>query len=325
MTLPPELAPEAAAAAERSAREVAGVRSVVSVVRGHGWLVRGVHSLPADLMGFEGDRPPALPGVDGRGPGLYLSRTLAGSWGLRPGDLVDVVSPRPTLTPMGPQPRLRSVPLAGVYEGGKVMEIERAALPLAVAESLLGPGRRHLLVEAGGIDAALALAPRLGRALPAGSRVDTWRDLNRPLFFALRLERVFLFLGLSLIVVVASLALLADLALIIANKREDVGMLLTMGATPRTLRRAFLLLGGLLAGLGSVLGAAIGVGAALVADRFRLFHLPGDVFFVEYIPFRVLPGNLAIILAVALGLTLAASFYGAGKAAALSPVEALRR
>lgn len=325
ITLPQGLSPDQEAAAARAAGRVAGVRSVVAVVRGHGWLVRGVHSVPADLMGFEGETPPALPGVAGRGPGLFLSRTLAGSWGLRPGDVVEVVSPRPTLTPMGPQPRVRSVPLAGVYEGGKVMEIERAALPLEVAESLLGPGRRHLLVDAGGLGAALAAAPRLGRALPVGARIETWRDLNRPLFFALRLERIFLFLGVSLIVVVASLALLADLALIIANKRGDMGMLLTMGATPRTLRRSFLLLGVLLAVLGSALGSTLGVVASLVLDRFRLLHLPGDVFFVDYVPFQVRPGNLALILAVTLGLALAASLYGAGKAAALSPVEALRR
>ncbi len=325
VTLPPDLAPAAAVETEAAARRVAGVRSVVAVVRGHGWLVSSGRVVAADLVGFEGDTPPALPGVEGSGPGLFLSRTLAGSWGLAPGAVVEVVSPRPTLTPMGPQPRLRSVPLAGTYEGGKVMEVERAALPLQVAESLLGRGRRHLLVDTGGLDAALAVAPRLGAVLPAGSRIDTWRDLNRPLFFALRLERIFLFLGVSLIVVVASLALLADLALIIANKREDMGMLLTLGATPRTLRRAFLLLGGLLAMLGSALGAALGVGASLLFERFHLIHLPGDVFFVDYIPFQVRPANLAFILAVTLGLAFAASLYGAGKAAALSPIEALRR
>ncbi len=325
VALPDDLAPKAEVAAERTARGVTGVRSVAAVVRGHGWLVRSGRVVPADLMGFEGATPPALPGIEGSGRGLYLSRTLASSWALRQGAVVEVVSPRPTLTPMGPQPRLRSLPLAGTYSGGRVMETERAALPLDVAESLLGRGRRHLLVDAGGLDAALALAPRLAAVLPAGSRVDTWKDLNRPLFFALRLERLFLFLGVSLIVVVASLALLADLALILANKREDMGMLLTLGATPRTLRRAFLLLGGLLALLGSFVGSVLGVGASLLFDRFRLIHLPGDVFFVDYIPFQVRPANLVIILTVTLGLAFAASFYGAGKAAALEPIEALRR
>ncbi|MGD2114354.1 MAG: FtsX-like permease family protein, partial [Acidobacteriota bacterium] len=118
---------------------------------------------------------------------------------------------------------------------------------------------------------------------------------------------------------------LADLALIIANKRGDVGMLLTMGSTPERLRRAFVLLGGLLALAGTALGAVAGVGVSMMADRFRLLRLPGDVFFVEYVPFLVRPGDLALILGMTLVLALAASFYGAQKAAALDPVEALRR
>jgi lipoprotein-releasing system permease protein len=206
-----------------------------------------------------------------------------------------------------------------------VSERERAAVPIEVAESLFGGGRRRLVVSAGGLDRALELAPRLAAALPAGSRVATWRELNRPLFFALRLERIFLFLGVSLIVVVASLALLADLSLIIANKREDLGVLLTLGATPAALRRAFLWLGGLLALFGTGLGSAGGVGLAWAADRFRWIRLPGEVFFVDYIPFLVRARDLGVILGVTLALTLAASFYAAARAAALDPIEAMRR
>ena len=323
--LPLGLVREEAEAAAAAARRVAGVETVQTVVRGEGWVVHSGRVVPVELVGFAGGRPPVFPGVQGEGPGLYLSSVLARSWGIEAGEVVEVVSPLPTLTPLGPQPRVRSVPLAGVYEGGKVAERERAAVPLEVAESLFGGGRRRLLVAAGGLERGLEVAPRLAAVLPPGSRVSTWRDLNRPLFFALRLERVFLFIGVSLIVVVASLALLADLALIIANKREDLGVLLTLGATPGALRSAFLWLGGLLALLGSALGSALGVGLALAADRYRWIRLPGEVFFVDYIPFLVRPRDLAMILGVTLVLTLAASFYAAGRAAALDPIEAMRR
>ena len=312
---------------------VEGVVGVQTVIRGRGWLTAAGRVVPAKVVGFDGALPPSFPGpeppVDSAAAagtsGLWVSRSLAASWFLEPGDLVDIVSPRPTLTPLGPRPRVRSVRLAGTYEAGKVAEEEQVALPLGVAESLFGTGRQELLVDAGGGRQALATAARLRAALPAEARISTWQDLNRPLFFALRLERIFLFLGVSLIVLVAALALLADLALIIANKRQDVGMLLTLGSTPARLRRAFLLLGSLLALGGTALGTATGVGLAVLFDRLRLLRLPGDVFFVEYVPFLVRPRDLALILAVTLALAMAASFYGASKAAALDPVEALRR
>lgn len=346
--LPPGTDAAGVTRAAEAARRVEGVTGVRQVVRGRGWMTRGGRVVPVDLVGFAGDLPPSFPDVaalagDGdtteSGPprGLWLSRSLATSWLLEGGEVVDLVSPRPTLTPMGPQPRVRSLPVVGVYEAGRISQQERAALPLDVAESLFGPGRRRLLLSAGGVSGAssegssggaagvAAVARELERVLPEGSRISTWRELNRPLFFALRLERIFVFLGVSLIVLVAVLALLADLALIIANKRAEVGMLLTMGSTPARLRRAFVLLGGLLALAGTVLGTGLGVGTALVADRLRLVRLPGDVFLVEHVPFLVRPLDLVLILVLTLTLALAASLYGAHKAAALDPVEALRR
>lgn len=346
--LPPGTDAAGSTRAAEAARGVEGVTGVQQVVRGRGWMTRGGRVVPVDLVGFVGELPPSfpdagrLPGggeVPGSTPestpdrGLWLSRSLATSWLLEGGEVVDLVSPRPTLTPMGPQPRVRSLPVLGVYEAGKISQQERAALPLEVAESLFGSGRRRLLASVEGVDGVSArgssgvgsVARELEGVLPEGSRVSTWRELNRPLFFALRLERIFVFLGVSLIVLVAVLALLADLALIIANKRAEVGMLLTMGSTPARLRRAFVLLGGLLALAGTALGTGLGVGTALVADRLRLVRLPGDVFLVEHVPFLVRPVDLALILVLTLVLALAASLYGAHKAAALDPVEALRR
>lgn len=351
--LSPETADEDVARAAAAVRALPGVREVQQVVRGRGWLLGGGRVAAAELVGFDGPLPPAFPGASAQSaqsapsarsapsapsahapggvaageerPGLWISRRLASAWFLEVGDPVDVVSPRPTLTPLGPRPRVRTLPVAGVYDAGKVAEQERSALPLDVAESLFGPGRRRLLIDAGGSRGALAVAATLGPVLPEGARIETWQDLNRPLFFALRLERIFLFLGVSLIMLVAALALLADLMLIVANKREDVGMLLTLGATPARLRRAFVLLGGLLALAGTTVGGATGVVTALVADRLRLLKLPGDVFFVEHVPFVVHSRDLALILGVTLTLALAASFYGAHRAAALDPVEALRR
>ena len=123
---------------------------------------------------------------------------------------------------------------------------------------------------------------------------------------------------MSLIVLVASLALLADLALIIANKREDLGMLLTLGATPAGLRRAFLCSARCWRSAAPPWARHRG-GAAVLFDRLHLIRLPGDVFFVDYVPFLVRPRDLVLILAVTLGLALAASLYGAAEGGRARP------
>jgi lipoprotein-releasing system permease protein len=321
--LPPGADAEAARAA---AARVPGVISVQIQVRGGGWLVERGKVQPVELVGFDGRVPRTFPGAAGRPEGLYVPGTLAARWGLKPGQTLDVVSPRPTLTPLGPQPRMRGVPVAGSYTSARTQEEkEPVALPRAVAESLLGTTDRRLDVETGDLDAALDVAGRLPPVLPPGTQVRTWKDLNRPLLFALRLEKLVMFVAVSLIVLVASLALVADLALIISSKRPEIGMLGTLGATPAALRQAFVLLGGLVAGAGVLVGTVLGVGGAWVMDHYRLLRVPGRVYFLDYVPFLVQPGDLIVVLLLTFALALASSLYAAQRAAALDPIEALKR
>ena len=312
-------------AARRALSAVEGVQSAQLLLRGRGWLLSEGRAQPVELVGYERDLPAAFPPRAGEGDGVWISDAMALRWGLEPGMPIEVASARPTLTPLGPQPRLRALRIAGTFATGRSAEEERAAMPLRVAATLLPGADRRLEVRAGGLPAALALAPRLRAALPPGSEVLTWQDLNAALFFALRLEKSVMFVAVFLIIIVASLALVADLALIIASKTAEIGMLGAMGASPWMLQRSFLLLGALLAGLGALFGGALGVGGALVLDRYRLLRLPERVYFLDYVPFVVQPWDLAAVVLLTLVLALACSYYAAQRAAALDPVEALRR
>ncbi|HXU34691.1 MAG TPA: FtsX-like permease family protein [Thermoanaerobaculia bacterium] len=326
-----DLPPGADAEASRAAvAGVSGIRSARLEVRGSGWIVDGGKVQPVELIGFEGPVPAFFPGAAGKAPGLYLPEGLSTRWGLRPGEVLDVVSPKPTLAPFGgPVPRVRSLPLSGTYASGKTQEErERVALPRDVAESLLGSANRKIEVAAGGLDAALAAAPGLAAALAPvapGSVVRTWADLNRPLLFALRLEKTLTFVAVFLIVLVATLALVASLSLVIASKRAEIGMLGAMGATGKTLERAFRTLGGLIAGIGLLLGASGSVATCWVLDHYKLVPVPGRVYFLEYVPFLVQGRDLAWVLLLTFGLALAASTWAARRAAALDPLEAIRR
>jgi lipoprotein-releasing system permease protein len=295
-------------------------------LRGQGWVLADGLVRPVEMTGFEGRVPHGFPGAVGRPAGLYLDDGLAARWGVEPGDPVEVVSPVPTLVPFGPpQPRIRTLPLAGTFERPRTQEDRsRIALPLDVAVSLL-PNRPRILRVDTPLDEAPAVAARLAGRLPAGATVRTWPQINRSLFFVLRLEKAVMFVAVALIVLVAAFALVADLALIISSKRAEIGMLGAMGAPPGLVRRTFLLLGAFIAGAGAALGSALGVGGSWALDRYRLLALPGDVYVFDYVPFLVRPADLAIVLSLTVVLAVAFSLYAAQRAAALVPVEALRR
>lgn len=304
---------------------VEGVLSVRSSIRGRGWLLSAGRARPVEVIGFEDSLPDQFPAAMSRYPGLYVSDRLATGWGLEPEEVVEVVSARPTLTPLGPQPRVRRLELTGSFAAGRTEQEERIALPLSDARHLFGVSEQRLLVMGADLDEATDVAGRLRQVLPAGALVQTWRDLNKALLFLLRLEKTLMFVAVFLIVVVAAMAVISDLMLILTHKQAEMGMLGAMGARPETLRRIFLWLGSLLVGVGALLGAALGIGGAWLLDRYRLLSLPGDVYFLDHVPFLVRPQEVGVILLATVALTLACSWIAASRAGALQPVEALNR
>jgi lipoprotein-releasing system permease protein len=323
-----EITPPPGADLETLARQIEGARSGLAaqlLMRGRGWIVARGGARPVRLIAFEESLPSLFPGVVQRGQGLYIGSDLAARWRLDVGEIVEVVSARPTLSPLGPQPRVRRVPIAGIFASGRTETEDRVALPWAVGESLIGARGIELLVGSGDLDGVDDVLELISPMLPVGSEVRTWRDLNRALLFALRLEKTMTFLGVFLIVVVAMLAMVSGLMLILANKRREVGMLRAMGLTPGGVRGIFLWLAALLVGVGAGVGLAVGSLLAWILDRWRLISLPDQVYFLDHVPFRLQPFDSLVVLAASLGLAVACAAWAANRAARLRPVEALRR
>lgn len=320
--LPPDAEGEAA---RRSVAQLPGVEGVGLLIRGRGWLLAAGRARPVELVGFDGELPGFFPEASDRAEGLYVGDRLATIWGLGEGDLVEVASTRPTLSPIGPQPRVRRLLVHGIFVTGRTEQEARVALPLAEAASLLGRADTRLSITTRGLDEALRLAPQVAAVMPEGAVVKTWRDFNRALLFALRLEKGLMFVAVFLIVVVAAMSLVSDITLILASKLPEVGMLGAMGARPRELQRVFLWLGGSLVAIGTLLGVLVGIGGAWMLDRYQLLSLPSQVYFLDHVPFLVRPTDVFWILLATVLLTFGCSLYAAKKAAALRPVEALRR
>ncbi len=315
----------AAAALQRRLLAMSEVRSAQITARGAGWIAHRGSIRPVAMLGYEGPVPVIFPGAEGRPNGLYVPDSLADAWILEPGEVVEIASSRPTLTPLGPQPRVVRLAVTDSFDSGVTEQRNRIALPLAAAEALLGRSEYRILVETGDLSSALALVARLRVENESALRMSSWQDLNQALFFALRLEKTLMFLAVLLIVLVAALALVSDIHLIVASKRREIGILGAMGATRRTITRSFVLLGGALGLAGVAVGGSVGVSVAWLLGRYQLLRLPASVYFLDHVPFEVEPGDVFLVMASALAIAALAAALGSRSAASLRPVEVLHR
>lgn len=285
----------------RRVENLPGVRAVRTVVRGRGWVLGPAGGVPVEIYGHQGEVPESVPGAAGLAPGLYLPESLAARLGLEVGGRVTIVAARPLVTPIGPVPRKLALELSGTFGERVLLESERVVLPIARAEMLLGAEQsRRIEVSLIDLNQAFALARRLLELLPAGSEIRTWRDLQRGLFVALRLERIVMFQALSLVILVAVLVLFSDLSVIAAAKRQEIALLQSLGCSRRGIVQSFLLLGLLLAGFGAIAGTLSGAGLAWLADRQQWIRLDPGLLLFEALPFRVEWVELLRVPAVAL-------------------------
>ena len=335
-------------------RATQGVLTAQELLYARGWLVdrRGV--VAVEVVGYEkappawipveaAPRPPG-PGpnshcsppqvfdfsvgfcVTPAAPGLIVPLQVALRMGLTVGGSARVASPRSSLTPVGPRPRVRTLPVAAIYDAERAgYEDLPVLLPLEQAAALFAGGDRRLdLTLAPAVDPEGVAADLRAAIAPAEGSVATWRQANRALLFVLRLEKGLVFSAVALIVAVAAFALLASLSLVLSSKRSEVGVLAAMGVPPARLRGIFLTLGVLLSVGGAGVGVLVGAGVALFLDFFRVLSLPSDVYIVDYVPFLVREEDLFVVAFSTILFTGAASLLSARKASRLDPVEAMR-
>lgn len=281
--------------------------------RGVGWLLALGEAIPVQVEVVDG-----LSQVE-------VDRVLAAKGAIGPGAEVDLLSPAPVLTPLGPVPRQFRVRVARVVASPARAERGTVRVPRDLGRQLFPQGGREevqVTVPAGQdpLVASQQLAP-----VPPGVVLRPFRELNRPLLAALSLEKLLIGLGVSLIVLVASLNLLCNLTMLAAEKRADAAILQAMGLAPQGVARLF-------QGLGLAIGVGAGVvgslGGALLAEvlhRTQAIPLPRGVFAVSHVPFAVRPEHLGVVLAVTFLASFFASQFPARAAARRSVLEGLRR
>jgi lipoprotein-releasing system permease protein len=264
-------------------------------------------------------------GADDR-PGILVGRDLAEQLGVGVGDVVTLMTPQGTLSPMGVMPRARTAEVVGTYALG-LYEFDSAygMVALDFAQRLVSKDLPDLLqLRVSDIYAAPAITDRLSRELGAGYVVQDWADLNQPLFSALWLEKMAISITIGLIVMVGALNIISSLILLVMEKSRDIAILKTMGTSSHRIMTIFMAQGLIIGLVGTVIGGACGLGLCWVLDRYEVIQIPQDVYQVSHVPFVVEPFDFAIVIASAIVICFLSTIYPSRQASKLDPVQALR-
>jgi lipoprotein-releasing system permease protein len=261
------------------------------------------------------------------GSEIILGGELMRSIGSLPGERVRLISAESDSGPFGAFPRSEAVTVTAVFESGLYdVDAGYVYVPIPVAQRLMGSSdvATHIEIELEDIYESDLRAPELARA--GGTSLDwvEWKSQNAPIFEALKLERLVMFITIGLIVIVASLNIVVTLVMMVMEKTRDIAVLISMGATRDQIRRIFVAQGVVIGVVGTLAGLALGNTAAWLADRYRLVSLSAEVYSIAYVPFRIDALDSAIVATGAILISYLATIYPSRRASGLEPVEAFR-
>lgn len=327
-------------------RKVEGVEAVAPLLLTSVSALRGQYSQPADLYGvaIDPEGPPVTemeariqdgvhnlrPTASGLPPAVMGNR-LAARMGMFTGDTLTLVSfENITVDPMGmPTPGIRLYEVTGTFETGMYdYDIKNIYVPLDAAQDQLGildAGQVGMLsVRVQDPDEAGQVAGLIQQTLGPDFQAISWTTTNSALFSALELEKLAMYVILTLIVVVAAFNIVSTLVMVVVDRTREIGILKSMGMTDRMILRIFMLQGLSIGVVGTILGTSLGLVIAWVLDTFEVIKIPPDVYFVEKLPVSIHFSDIASIVAVSLLIAFLATIYPALKASQLQPVQSIR-
>jgi lipoprotein-releasing system permease protein len=266
--------------------------------------------------------------------GVVLGSELARSLGVRAGDRVTLVAPSGQVTPAGVVPRLKQMTVVGTFDSGH-FEYDSSLAMVHVDDAakifrLEGPSGIRLKLR--DLHDARRVADELSRTLMGDLYIRDWTRQNRTWFAAVQVEKRMMFIILTLIVAVAAFNLVSTLVMTVTDKRADIAILRTLGASPASIMGIFVVQGAMVGVIGTLAGLLLGLGVAFNIDVIvpALEHalgatfLPKDIYLISRMPSEPQQADIMPIAVIALIMAFVATLYPSWRASRVNPAEALR-
>lgn len=265
---------------------------------------------------------------------VVLGGELARNLGVREGDPVTVIAPGGQVTPAGVVPRLKQMTVVGTFDSGH-FEYDNGLILLHIqdAERLFRlEGPTGVRVKLKDLHQAREVAAELAGTMSGGVLVRDWTRQNRTWFAAVQLEKRMMFIILTLIVAVAAFNLVSTLVMTVTDKRADIAILRTLGASPRSIMGIFVVQGATVGVIGTLAGLVLGLAIALNIDvivpalesALGANFLPKDIYLINRMPSDPQSGDIVPIAIISLVLAFVATLYPSWRASRVNPAEALR-
>jgi lipoprotein-releasing system permease protein len=333
---------QATAAAARKDSRVIGAAPFVAaqalVGRGdelRGAVVRGIDpALEGQVTDLAKAQAPLMAQLKAGEWNIVLGVELARMLGARTGDKVTIVAPGGQTTPAGVVPRLKQFTLVGTFEAGHyeydsglaLIHVDDAARLFRV-EGPMGVQLRLTDVQG-----ARQIGAELQASLGPAVIVRDWTRTNRNWYDAVQIEKRMMFIILTLIVAVAAFNLVSTLVMTVTDKRADIAILRTLGASPRSVMGIFIVQGAMSGIIGTLAGVVLGLGVAVnigvivpaIERALGVAFLPGSIYVINHMPSEPLASDIVPIIVISLVLAFAATLYPSWRASRVNPAEALR-